>query len=134
MRSCKKLKTLNFSYHNIYHNETCQGSDISLGAPIHKATRPYNHVGSRDKLNAWICTWKKSMCTKLRRVVAFHQGLPSLKTHDLFAQGIEKIIQYSFQLTDTLKGGYLWLVDNFFSPVEFWSKSYKKLSKRRTGN
>ena len=26
------------------------------------------------------------------------------------------------------------LADNFFSPAEFWSKSHKKLSKRRTGN
>ena len=56
---------------------------------------------------------------------------------DSFRKGLRKSmeLQYSFQLTDTLKAGHLCLAENFlFSPAEFWSKSHKKLSKRRAGN
>ena len=36
VRSCNKLKTVNLHYHYAYSHQTCQGSDIPLGALTHR--------------------------------------------------------------------------------------------------
>ena len=36
MRSCDKLKTLSFYYHNTYGHQTFQDGGIQSGDPIHK--------------------------------------------------------------------------------------------------
>ena len=43
-RSCNKLKSLYFHYHNIYSQKNCRDDDFSLVASTYKVRWPYNHM------------------------------------------------------------------------------------------
>ena len=102
LKSRDKLKALYLHHHSAYSHQTWQGGGLHWGAPTYKISLlfcsftwqiknirviwSFCHVILWDHVTYWIhfiSICRRTVTTKLGKVVSWHERLKHLKSHDL---------------------------------------------------